>query len=203
MKYCSKCGSEFKEGSKFCDQCGHQPENLNKEDEVHAQAETTPVKVHEKTKKPVLSKSRIMKKTILIAFTLSTLAIALSSFYLLCVYHRAFDYDVTPTIMSDFNYEEELTSLFPYGAEQDLDPIHEHQPINYQVSIHRDDILKEIDELIELHRDRLDDYSAQDRIYYSYIVELNDAIVFILLPLSSIMFLMSLYLLVISFKETK
>ena len=71
------------------------------------------------------------------------------------------------------------------------------------MSVHRDDILKEIDELIELHRDRLDDYSAQDRIYYSYIVELNDAIVFILLPLSSIMFLMSLYLLVISFKETK
>jgi hypothetical protein len=203
MKYCSKCGSEFNAGSKFCEQCGHQPENLNKEDEVHAQAETTPVKVHEKTKKPVLSKSRIMKKVITIAFTLSTLTIALTSLYFVIKSNQSVDYDLNPTIMSDFNYEEELTSLFPYGAEQDLDPIHEHQPINYQVSVHRDDILKEIDELIELHRDRLDDYSAQDRIYYSYIVELNDAIVFILLPLSSIMFLMSLYLLVISFKETK
>ena len=96
-----------------------------------------------------------------------------------------------------------MTSLFPYGAEQDIDPIHEHQPINYQVSIHRDDILKEIDELIELHRDRLDDYRAQYRISYSYIIELKDAIIFILLPLSSIMFFMSLYLLVISFKKTK
>tara|TARA_B110000967_G_C18878067_1_gene559519 strand:- start:221 stop:823 length:603 start_codon:yes stop_codon:yes gene_type:complete len=200
MKYCSKCGSEFNAGSKFCDQCGHQPENLNKENEVHAQSETTPVQVYEKTKNPVLSKSKI----ITIAFTLSTLTIVLTSFYFVIKSNqRAFDYDIYPTIKSDFNYEEELTSLFPYGAEQDIDPIHEYQPINYQVSIHRDDILKEIDELIELHRDRIDDYSAQDRIYYSYIIELNDAIVFGLLPLSSIMFFMSLYLFIISFKETK
>ena len=202
MKYCSKCGSEFNAGSKFCDQCGHQPENLNKEDEVHAQAETTPVKVNEKTKKPVLSKSRIMKKIITIAFTLSTLTFALTSSFIIKSNQTVY-YDIYPTIKSDFNYEEELTSLFPYGAEQDIDPIHEHQPINYQVSIHRDDILKEIDELIELHRDRLDDYRAQYRISYSYIIELKDAIIFILLPLSSIMFFMSLYLLVISFKKTK
>ncbi len=202
MKYCSKCGSEFNAGSKFCDQCGHQPENLNKEDEVHAQAETTPVKVNEKTKKPVLSKSRIMKKIITIAFTLSTLTFALTSSFIIKSNQTVY-YDIYPTIKSDFNYEEELTSLFPYGAEQDIDPIHEHQPINYQVSIHRDDILKEIDELIELHRDRLDDYRAQYRISYSYIIELKDTIIFILLPLSSIMFFMSLYLLVISFKKTK
>jgi hypothetical protein len=202
MKYCSKCGSEFNAGSKFCDQCGHQPENLNKEDEVHAQAETTPVEVSEKTKKPVLSKSRIMKKIITIAFTLSTLTFALTSSFIIKSNQTVY-YDIYPTIKSDFNYEEELTSLFPYGAEQDIDPIHEHQPINYQVSIHRDDILKEIDELIELHRDRLDDYRAQYRISYSYIIELKDTIIFILLPLSSIMFFMSLYLLVISFKKTK
>mgnify|MGYP001563365627 FL=1 len=94
MKYCSKCGSEFNAGSKFCDQCGHQPENLNKEDKVRAQAETTPVEVYEKPKKTVLSKSRIMKKTILIAFTLSTLAIALTSFYFVIKSNQmAFDQD--------------------------------------------------------------------------------------------------------------
>lgn len=204
MKYCSKCGSEFNAGSKFCGECGHQPENLNKEDEVHAQAETIPVEVHEKTKNPVLSKSKIMKKIIAIAFTLSTFTITLTLFYFVIKSNqRAFDYYISPTIMSDFNYEEELRYLFPYGSEQDIDPLHEHQPINYQVSILRDDILKEIDESFELHRDRHDDYKAQYRIYYSYIIELNDAIVFIILPLSSIMFFMSLYLLVISFKETK
>ena len=74
MKYCSKCGSEFNEGSKFCDQCGHQPENLNKEDKVHAQAETTPVEISENTKKIVLSKSKTMK-------TLSILSIILSAIF--------------------------------------------------------------------------------------------------------------------------
>jgi hypothetical protein len=143
-----------------------------------------------------------MKKIITIAFTLSTLTFALTSSFIIKSNQTVY-YDIYPTIKSDFNYEEELTSLFPYGAEQDIDPIHEHQPINYQVSIHSDDILKEIDELIELHRDRLDDYRAQYRISYSYIIELKDTIIFILLPLSSIMFFMSLYLLVISFKKTK
>ena len=56
MKYCSKCGSEFNAGSKFCDQCGHQPENLKVGEP--AQAETTPVEISENTKKIVLSKSK-------------------------------------------------------------------------------------------------------------------------------------------------
>lgn len=138
MKYCSKCGSEFNAGSKFCDQCGHQPENLNKEDEVHAQAETTPVEVSEKTKKPVLSKSKIMKKIIAIALTLSTFTIALVSFY--------------------FEIRGPDAKTF---------------------------------------------YCNGETLYNSYHTVLDEAITIFFLPLSSIMFLMSLYLLVITFKETK
>ncbi|MDG1715087.1 hypothetical protein [Lacinutrix sp.] len=72
MKYCSKCGSEFNAGSKFCDQCGHQPENLKVGEP--AQAETTPVEISENTKKIVLSKSKTMK-------TLSILSIILSAIF--------------------------------------------------------------------------------------------------------------------------
>ena len=136
MKYCSKCGSEFNAGSKFCGECGHQPENLNKEDKVHAQAETTPVEVHEKTKKNVLSKSKIMKKIIAIVFTLSTFTIALGSFYFTILGSESFSYYCEGEYMSE-----------PH---------------------------------------------------YTMIEEVNTMI---LLPLSSIMFLMSFILLVISFKE--
>tara|TARA_B110000977_G_scaffold31002_1_gene40951 strand:+ start:65 stop:481 length:417 start_codon:yes stop_codon:yes gene_type:complete len=138
MKYCSKCGSEFKAGSKFCDQCGHQPENLNKEDKVHAQAKTTPVEVYEKTKKPILSKSKIMKKIIAIAFTFSTFTIALVSFY--------------------FAIKGPETNTF---------------------------------------------YCEGELMADSYSTVLDEANTMFFLPLSSIMFFMSLYLLVISFKETK
>lgn len=138
MKYCSKCGSEFNAGSKFCGECGHQSENLNKEDEVHAQAETTPVEISENTKKIVLSKSKIMKKIIAIALMLSTFTMALVSFY--------------------FAIKGPETNSF---------------------------------------------YCNEEWMTDSSATVLDEANTIFFLPLSSIMFFMSLYLLVISFKETK
>lgn len=229
MKYCSKCGSEFNAGSKFCDQCGHQPENLNKEDEGNAQAEITPVKVYEKTKKPVLSKSKIMKKIIAIALTLSTFTIALASFYFAIVANQSSQYNYKEADMEEYInelmynsgevsqnnpllnvYSERLKYWFPtrnQGVSGEIllddNEWQEIQVISDYLGTKRDENLKKIDELIEIHRDCIRDYKALSNDLRYEIGTLNEAIAFGLLPLSSIMFFMSLYLLVISFKETK
>uniref|UniRef100_UPI0030CA501A hypothetical protein n=1 Tax=uncultured Flavobacterium sp. TaxID=165435 RepID=UPI0030CA501A len=79
----------------------------------------------------------------------------------------------------------------------------EIQVISDYLGTKRDENLKKIDELIEIHRDCIRDYKALSNDLRYEIGTLNEAIAFGLLPLSSIMFFMSLYLLVISFKETK
>ena len=149
-----------------------------------------------------MSKSQIINKIIALFFTFSALTITLTSIYLLIMneetsYIYEFDFEKN----KDINYELELIKMFPSGPEEAVtDPDYEFQPINHQMKIQRDELIKKIDKLVSENDEMYINHSFNNEII---IATADDYMTFLILPLSSIMFFVSLLYLIISFKETK
>lgn len=107
--FCPNCGVEQQENarfcssSKYCDQCAHQQESLNRKDEISVQAEKTPIEIPEKTKKTNLSGfKKIIRNGIF----------SLCGFFILLVAVFGINGSGIPTVVDIYKYEKFKNDFF-------------------------------------------------------------------------------------------
>lgn len=152
-----------------------------------------------------------MKKIIAIIFMLCAISIlATSGFsYLnaqdeISYFDFEMEYDAMDYKISRFDYASKLKDLFPTSDE----PLHiplegdgEYQGISNYMGLKRDNFLNEVRSLEKNLEDEAEAYKNFSRTKEWQVSALEEIIAYILLPLSFLLFLISIYFLVISFKN--
>lgn len=106
-----------------------------------------------------------------------------------------------------FDYAEELINLFPtsdqvpYVQELDNSNVGKFQAISNYMGLARDNFLDEVRSLEKDLEDETEAYSSFALTKESQVHVLEEIIAYLLLPLSVLLFLISIYFLVISFKN--
>ena len=114
------------------------------------------------------------------------------------------EYDAMDYKISRFDYASKLKDLFPTSDE----PLHiplegdgEYQGISNYMGLKRDNFLNEVRSLEKDLEDETEAYSSFGYKKEGQVDVLEEIIAYILLPLSFLLFLISIYFLVISFKN--
>jgi len=114
------------------------------------------------------------------------------------------EYDAMDYKISRFDYASKLKDLFPTSDE----PLHiplegdgEYQGISNYMGLKRDNFLNEVRSLEKNLEDEAEAYKNFSRTKEWQVSALEEIIAYILLPLSFLLFLISIYFLVISFKN--
>jgi len=154
-----------------------------------------------------------MKKIIAIIFMLCAISILATSGFLYLnaqdeISYEGIMYDLEYDEMDDkigrFDYAFKLKDLFPTSDE----PLHiplegdgEYQGISNYMGLKRDNFLNEVRSLEKNLEDEAEAYKNFSRTKEWQVSALEEIIAYILLPLSFLLFLISIYFLVISFKN--
>ena len=154
-----------------------------------------------------------MKKIIAIIFMLCAISILATSGFLYLNAQDEISYD---DIMYDLEYDEmddkigrfdyafKLKDLFPTSDEPHHIPLEEdgeYQVISNYMGLKRDNFLNEVRSLEKDLEDETEAYSSFGYKKEGQVDVLEEIIAYILLPLSFLLFLISIYFLVISFKN--
>ena len=114
------------------------------------------------------------------------------------------EYDEMDDKIGRFDYASKLKDLFPTSDE----PLHiplegdgEYQGISNYMGLKRDNFLNEVRSLEKNLEDEAEAYKNFSRTKEWQVSALEEIIAYILLPLSFLLFLISIYFLVISFKN--
>jgi len=152
-----------------------------------------------------------MKKIIAIIFMLCAISILATSGFLylnaqdeISYFDFEMEYDAMDYKISRFDYASKLKDLFPTSDE----PLHiplegdgEYQGISNYMGLKRDNFLNEVRSLEKDLEDETEAYSSFGYKKEGQVDVLEEIIAYILLPLSFLLFLISIYFLVISFKN--
>jgi hypothetical protein len=152
-----------------------------------------------------------MKKIIAIIFMLCAISILATSGFLylnaqdeISYFDFEMEYDAMDYKISRFDYASKLKDLFPTSDE----PLHiplegdgEYQGISNYMGLKRDNFLNEVRSLEKNLEDEAEAYKNFSRTKEWQVWALEEIIAYILLPLSFLLFLISIYFLVISFKN--
>ena len=152
-----------------------------------------------------------MKKIIAIIFMLCAISILATSGFLylnaqdeISYFDFEMEYDAMDYKISRFDYASKLKDLFPTSDE----PLHiplegdgEYQVISNYMGLKRDNFLNEVRSLEKNLEDEAEAYKNFSRTKEWQVSALEEIIAYILLPLSFLLFLISIYFLVISFKN--
>jgi hypothetical protein len=152
-----------------------------------------------------------MKKIIAIIFMLCAISILATSGFLylnaqdeISYFDFEMEYDAMDYKISRFDYASKLKDLFPTSDE----PLHiplegdgEYQGISNYMGLKRDNFLNEVRSLEKNLEDEAEAYKNFSRTKEWQVSALEEIIAYILLPLSFLLFLISIYFLVISFKN--
>ena len=152
-----------------------------------------------------------MKKIIAIIFMLCAISILATSGFLylnaqddISYFDFEMAYDAMDYKISRFDYASKLKDLLPTSDE----PLHiplegdgEYQGISNYMGLKRDNFLNEVRSLEKNLEDEAEAYKNFSRTKEWQVSALEEIIAYILLPLSFLLFLISIYFLVISFKN--
>ena len=114
------------------------------------------------------------------------------------------EYDAMDYKISRFDYASKLKDLFPTSDETLHIPLEgdgEYQGISNYMGLKRDNFLNEVRSLEKNLEDEAEAYKNFSRTKEWQVSALEEIIAYILLPLSFLLFLISIYFLVISFKN--
>jgi hypothetical protein len=161
-----------------------------------------------------------MKKIIAIIFMLCAISILATSGFLylnaqdeISYFDFEMEYDAMDYKISRFDYASKLKDLFPTSDEHlppptSDEPLHiplegdgEYQGISNYMGLKRDNFLNEVRSLEKNLEDEAEAYKNFSRTKEWQVWALEEIIAYILLPLSFLLFLISIYFLVISFKN--
>ena len=152
-----------------------------------------------------------MKKIIAIIFMLCAISILATSGFLylnaqdeISYFDFEMEYDAMDYKISRFDYASKLKDLFPTSDEPHNIPLEEdgeYQVISNYMGLKRDNFLNEVRSLEKNLEDEAEAYKNFSRTKEWQVWALEEIIAYILLPLSFLLFLISIYFLVISFKN--
>ena len=114
------------------------------------------------------------------------------------------EYDEMDDKIGRFDYAFKLKDLFPTSDEHHHIPLEEdgeYQVISNYMGLKRDNFLNEVRSLEKNLEDEAEAYKNFSRTKEWQVSALEEIIAYILLPLSFLLFLISIYFLVISFKN--